>query len=539
MSNERRFIMSSFTIKPRVLIIQQGKESASHIGKLFAEKNCQVEEADSLDKGIKITKSLPFDAVILDMDPSSDDYFFQFMREYEIGPPLILIGDSSQKWGNERGLGYPIYDCLVRPVSDLDISKIAQELIDRKLLLEENRLLKERLKTLEKHTNQFFSELEDKVTRNTREIAEKKEVLQKIFNQIDGEIILVDKNCHIIKANNNMPGKTIEKTLDQISDGEYLKIMDPQKIMDLQNNSEDCPGCRAMKTGKAVSMEKAVVEGKDRIRIIRQTAFPIFDSSTEEIWGFVQFNQDVTEEKNEQDQWVQLEKVKVIEKLATFFSCNLQSLTATAHDAINKLREKLKKKDIDLKDFLQLLDYHVTRTEDYLADLLLILNKEPDDTALINVNDLLQAILSQNKRDKRPDERSESIKVMFEPVRDIPLVRINRSQLARVFTHLINNAFDSMQAGGELKIVIRKKGSKVEIEFSDTGIGIPEEIRGKIFEPFFTTKVKRLGLGLHVCKSILEKYHGRIILQRDQAAGQPTSFIISVPATLDYQACKR
>jgi len=530
--------MSSFTIKPRVLIIQQRKEGDSHIGKLFAEKNCRVEEADSLDKGIRISKSLPFDAVILDMDTSSDDYFFQFMREYEIGPPLILIGDSSQKWGNERGLGYPIYDCLVRPVSDLDISKIAQELIDRKLLLEENRFLKERLKTLEKHTNQFFSKLEDKVTRNTREIAEKKEVLQKIFNQIDGEIILVDKNCHIIKANNNMPDKTIEKTLDQISGGEYLKIMAPQKIMDLQNNYEDYPGYRAMKTRKAVSMEKAVVEGKDRIRIIRQTALPIFDSSTEEIWGFVQFNQDVTEERNEQDQWVQLEKIKVIEKLATFFSCNLQSLTVTAHDAINKLKEKLKKKDTDLNDFLQLLDHQASRAEDYLADLLLILNKEPDDTDLIHVNDLLQAILSQNKQAKRPHNKPEGIKVTFEPVRDVPLVRVNRSQLARVFVHLINNAFDSMEAGGELKIVTRKKGPEVEIEFSDTGIGIPEEIRDKIFEPFFTTKAKRLGLGLYVCKSILEKYHGRIILQRDQVAGLPTSFIISIPATRYYQPSK-
>jgi signal transduction histidine kinase len=536
--------MSIDTIKPRVLIIQQGKEGDSHIGKLFAEKNCQVEEADSLDKGIRITKSLPFDAVILDMDPSSDDYFFQFMREYEIGPPLILIGDSSQKWGNERGLGYPIYDCLVRPVSDLDISKIAQELIDRKLLLEENRLLKERLKALEKHANQFFSELEDKVMRNTREIAEKKEVLQKIFNPIDGEIILADKNCHIIKATNDMAGKTIEETLAQISSEECPKIMAPKKIMDLQNNSEDCPGCRAMKTGKAVSMEKAVVEGKDRIRIIRQTAFPVFGSNMEETWGFVQFNQDVTEEKNEQDQWIQLEEVKVIEKLATFFSCNIQSLTVTAHDAINKLREKLKKKDTDLKDFLQLLDYQVTRSEDYLTDLLLILHKEPDDTDLINVNDLLQAILSQNKRAKKPYyNKPEGIKVMFEPVRGIPLVRVNRSQLARVFVHLINNAFDSMQdsiqAGGELKIVTRKKDSEVEIEFSDTGIDIPEEIRDKIFEPFFTTKVNRLGLGLYVCKSILEKYHGRIVLQRDQAANQPVSFIISVPATRYYEACKR
>ncbi|MEW5802870.1 MAG: hybrid sensor histidine kinase/response regulator [bacterium] len=526
--------MFSFTIRPRVLIVQPGKDIDGHIGKLLAEKNCQVEETDGLDTGARIIKTLSFDAVILDLDPSYEDHFSQFIREYETGPPLILISDSSQKLVNEKRLGYPIYDCLVRPVSDLDISKIAQELTDRKLLLEENRLLKERLKALEKHTNRLFTELEDKVMRNTREIAEKKEVLQKIFNRTDGEIILVDKNNHIIQTNNHTVGQPIEMTSDQITDEK------PIMAADLQNDSEDWPGYRAMKTGKTISIEKTAAEGKDRI--IRQTAFPVFDSNMEEIWGFVQFNQDVTEERIEQDRLIQLEKIKVIEKLATFFSCNLQTLPVVAHDMINKLAKRLKKKDAELKDFLQLLDHQVIRAEDYMADLFYVLNQGPDGAALINVNDLLQVILSQNKQAKTTPER---INVVFEPVKGIPpLVRVNRSQLARVFAHLIDNAFDSMQTGGELKVVTRKKDSEkdseVEIEFSDTGTGIPEEIRDKIFEPFFTTKAKRLGLGLYVCKSILEKYYGRLILRHNQTPDRPTSFIVNIPVSrLDCHACKR
>lgn len=525
--------MSNSVVVPKILIIRQARETDEHLGKLLAEKNCQVEEADSLDKGMRRIEASSFDAVVLDLDPASDnDYFFRFMGEHDDSPLLILIDDSSHRWINEKRLGHRIYDYLTRPVSDLDLSKIVQDLIDRRLLMEENRLLKERLKILEKHTDQLFAELEDKVMKNTREIAEKKMVLQKIFNQMDGEIILADKNYRIIQASNNTSSNHDSK-LQREAAARIIAEKHPG-IIDTSGNLEGVPGRQAVKTGRAVSREMAVVEEKDRLRIIRQTAFPVFDSRVEESWGFVQFTQDITEERIERDRRVQLEKVIVAEKLVTLFSSHLQTLSEAAHHTIDKFKKKFRPNDSDLTNFFKLLDHQATRFQDYLADLFCILNKEPDNTVLVNVNDLLRTSLSQNKL----TTISENIKIILALARDVPPVKVNRSQLTRVFTHFIDNALDSMPAGGELKIATRNKDSKVEIQFSDTGTGIPEEIRGKIFEPFFTTKAKRLGLGLSVCKFVLEKHNGRIILHCDQTAGKTTTFIISIPSSLDCQSWK-
>jgi len=67
----------------------------------------------------------------------------------------------------------------------------------------------------------------------------------------------------------------------------------------------------------------------------------------------------------------------------------------------------------------------------------------------------------------------------------------------------------------------------VELRISDTGPGIPDEVRARIFEPFFTTKKTGTGLGLAVAYGIVERHHGQIRI--DTARGKGTAFTISVP----------
>ena len=65
------------------------------------------------------------------------------------------------------------------------------------------------------------------------------------------------------------------------------------------------------------------------------------------------------------------------------------------------------------------------------------------------------------------------------------------------------------------------------MEFADTGGGIPESIMNKIFDPLFTTKAKGVGLGLSVCKSILERHDGDIRVE--SKVGKGTTFTLSLP----------
>ena len=84
-----------------------------------------------------------------------------------------------------------------------------------------------------------------------------------------------------------------------------------------------------------------------------------------------------------------------------------------------------------------------------------------------------------------------------------------------------------MPEGGKLTIGTREKGKFLEMEITDTGCGMPQETIDKIFDPLFTTKAKGIGLGLAVCKSIIDRHEGNIEVKSQ--VGKGTSFIIRLP----------
>lgn len=91
---------------------------------------------------------------------------------------------------------------------------------------------------------------------------------------------------------------------------------------------------------------------------------------------------------------------------------------------------------------------------------------------------------------------------------------IDEAQLQRVFTNIIMNAVQAMPNGGKLTVQTSKDHNSAEITFSDTGIGISEENLRRIFTPFFSTRTSGVGLGLSICKQIVEGHGGRITVKK-------------------------
>jgi signal transduction histidine kinase len=113
---------------------------------------------------------------------------------------------------------------------------------------------------------------------------------------------------------------------------------------------------------------------------------------------------------------------------------------------------------------------------------------------------------------------------------DLPEVECLPSQLNQVFMNLLVNSAHAMgEARGRITIRTGVVGDTVWLEFSDTGSGIPEEIRQKVFDPFFTTKPvgKGTGLGLSLSYGIVQKHHGQIELRSE--VGKGSTFRITLP----------
>jgi len=107
-------------------------------------------------------------------------------------------------------------------------------------------------------------------------------------------------------------------------------------------------------------------------------------------------------------------------------------------------------------------------------------------------------------------------------------LNIDEDKMLRVFHNIASNAADAMQKGGILTIYAIQKDSHVLIEFSDTGIGMPPEVKEKMFEPFVTFGKKvGTGLGMAILKKIIEDHKGKI--EVDSTLGKGTTIRIFLP----------
>jgi PAS domain S-box-containing protein len=108
-------------------------------------------------------------------------------------------------------------------------------------------------------------------------------------------------------------------------------------------------------------------------------------------------------------------------------------------------------------------------------------------------------------------------------------VEADRSELEQVVMNLVVNARDAMPAGGRLRVRLTRAGDRAALEVSDTGSGIPDEVRARIFEPFFTTKGpdKGTGLGLATVHRVVHGSGGTIAV--DSARGVGTTFRVELP----------
>lgn len=116
---------------------------------------------------------------------------------------------------------------------------------------------------------------------------------------------------------------------------------------------------------------------------------------------------------------------------------------------------------------------------------------------------------------------------------EIQKIKCFPDDLNQVWTNLIHNSVLAMSGKGKLTIEVKQAGTEALVSISDTGIGIPTQIRERIFEPFFTTRPygEGSGLGLEIVRKIVEKHRGRIEIETAEGVG--TTFFIFLPFETD------
>ena len=116
---------------------------------------------------------------------------------------------------------------------------------------------------------------------------------------------------------------------------------------------------------------------------------------------------------------------------------------------------------------------------------------------------------------------------------------IDRVQIQQVLLNLMRNAVEAMGASPQRKLSIstRANGDMVEVSVSDTGPGLTPEMRDRLFHPFTTTKADGLGIGLSICRTIIEAHGGELTCQSHE--GQGTDFRFTLPRSEPPQTLRR
>ena len=227
-----------------------------------------------------------------------------------------------------------------------------------------------------------------------------------------------------------------------------------------------------------------------------------------------------------QRQLVQAEKIASLGRLSAGVAHEVNNPLAGVLIYADILMKELKDNEKWRKDLEEIIS-QTLRCKQIVARLLEFSRQSLDERVLFDINEIIGHCVTLLQH----QSLFHNVEILQELESDLPQILGNPGEIEQVFTNLMLNATDAMEGTGKVTIISRSEPEtkKVLLEFSDTGPGIPLEIRGKIFEPFFTTKPVGVGtgLGLSVVYGVIQRHGGSIEIGSTPGTG--ATFIIRLP----------
>ena len=532
--------VSSPEIKPRFLLdaAQQGEEGLEKLKQALSDGS-------------------PFSLAFVDMRmPPGWDGLETIEHLWQVDPQLhvvICTAYADYSWSDvvERLGANDRWLVLKKPFDNAEVCQMASALVEKRRLSEKLRA--------------HLGELEDRLDEGTIALKEREQRLRNILDTAPDGIITFDAEGNIESVNN---------AACELFGFEAKDVLGT-RVQALLHDQNACAAANVRDAFKLTESRKTASIELDSTRVNR-SVFPAqwtvghFRSSERQF--FIAIVRDLTEHRQLQCNLAQAQKLESVGQLAAGIAHEINTPTQYVGDNVRFLRDSFEDLTLAL-DKLQSL-HSACETTNYLPDLVkdirkvledsdidFILSEAPDTFSqtldgIARVASIVQAM----KEFSHPGDEEKTLvdihaalttsitvsrnewkyvaDVQTDFTAEMPRIPCLVGKLNQVFLNLIVNAAHAIaDANGKQS---KKKGTIsiqtsygdgwAQIDFTDTGTGIPAEIQGRIFDPFFTTKGvgKGTGQGLAIARSVVVDKHGGTI-EVFTAQGRGTTFRIRLP----------
>ena len=273
---------------------------------------------------------------------------------------------------------------------------------------------------------------------------------------------------------------------------------------------------------------------------LKSTLIPIFDSE-KNIKNYVAIRTDITQEREIHFRLLDLEQRLVKQNENLISEVETKSSDLLKSERLATIGTMASRVAHDLKNPLTIMHtYAEMLTPEILAKLT---SKDKEkwlrmQNSIFDMNRIIEDVLDfarTTEIKKKPTSFLSVLRLAMNHVKSTYGIIINlpdndfnikcdERKIEGVLSNIINNAVQALDGRGEIDIILTSDSKFLTIQIRDSGPGIPDENLGKIFEPMFTTKTTGTGLGLVICKSIVEQHGGTI-----SVSNKPTTFTITLP----------
>jgi PAS domain S-box-containing protein len=395
--------------------------------------------------------------------------------------------------------------------------------------------------------------LVESVLATNRDVTERKKMeealrqtrdyLENLINYANAPIIVWDPDFRIMRFNHAFEfisgyesEEVLGKELDVLFPGENKR----ESLLEIE---------RALKGEHWDSVEIPIRCKDGVVRTLLWNSANIYSSGKSAILATIAQGQDITERKKAEESLLkarnELEE-RVSQRTAELVKTQIELLNikhlsdigmlgvTIAHELRNPLAAirvaafniKRKKGDIPIDRQLDTIEQRVLESDQIISNLLFYSRLKIPRFEMVKIGDLLDECCEVSK--KRSEKQKITFSRRYGALKDFP-VEADPLQIKELFSNILNNAVDSIiHEQGLLQVTGSRSGeNSISVSIADNGSGIDEKDLERIFEPFFTTKSKGTGLGLAVCKQVVNLHNGTIDVKSQKDKG--TVVTITLP----------